>query len=167
MTNQYKDKLEDRFWEKVDKRSDSECWEWLAGKNANGYGTFKFRGKDGLASRASWVLHNGEIPEHDSYHGLCCLHHCDNPACVNPSHLYLGTPADNNRDMVNRNRSTKGRSYNKGSNHGNAKLTETDVIEIKRMLAYGGLTQQWLADLYKVSRPLISNISSGKLWSHV
>ena len=88
----------ERFFEKVEKTE--KCWGWLAGTNKDGYGKFKMRGKTLQAHRLSWVIHNGIIPE-----GMCVLHHCDNPPCVNPAHLFLGTILDNNRD-----RDAKGRN---------------------------------------------------------
>lgn len=94
-----------RFWNKV-KKTDY-CWLWTAYTNSDGYGQFWFRGTMGKAHRFSWILHNGEIPK-----GVCVLHiECDNPPCVNPDHLELGTDADNMQDCLK-----KGR-------HGNTKKT--------------------------------------------
>jgi len=88
----------DRFFRKVDKTG--SCWNWLAGKDKDGYGKIKIARKDLRAHRVSWEIHNGIIPG-----GLLVLHRCDNPSCVNPSHLFLGTALDNNRD-----RDAKGRN---------------------------------------------------------
>ena len=87
----------DRFWDKVDKTG--ECWIWTASKNKKGYGRFGFGSRAQLAHRVSWLLSNGEIPD-----GMLACHTCDNPPCVNPSHLWLGTQKDNVVDM-----SSKGR----------------------------------------------------------
>lgn len=87
--------LRERFWSKVDRSGD--CWMWTASRNASGYGRFGGSNSGGsyLAHRMCWELHNGPIPD-----GLCVLHRCDNPACVNPAHLWLGTRDDNNKDKT-------------------------------------------------------------------
>lgn len=115
--------LEERFWSKVDKKSDDECWNWLASTHRKGYGQINLgdRGKGMISShRLSWIIHYGEIPN-----DMHVLHKCDNPKCVNPKHLFLGTNIDNVRDMKQKGRTRK------GENHWNSKLTEKDVMEIK------------------------------------
>ena len=82
-----------RFWAKVCKTNG--CWTWTASKNPHGYGQIRLSGKLTLAHRVSWTIHNGVIPE-----GLFVLHICDNPPCVRPDHLFLGTQKDNIRDAV-------------------------------------------------------------------
>jgi hypothetical protein len=121
------------------------------------YGRFKFRGVEYHAHRVSWELANGPIPE-----GLLVCHRCDNPPCVNPAHLFLGTQADNLAD-----RDAKGRAvYRRGSKNGAAKLTEESVRHIRRRLKEGEL-QKTLAAEYGVSQSLIAQIRKGQVWGHV
>lgn len=110
----------ERFWAKVEKRGPAECWLWLASRNAQGYGKFSVasgRGHMG-AHRAVWELVNGAVPD-----GLWVLHRCDNPPCVNPAHLFLGTCRDNHLDMV-----AKGRHWAQ-KNPGRARLTMQTAID--------------------------------------
>jgi hypothetical protein len=88
-----------RFWNKVNIPSLSDCWEWQGSKNKHGYGHFKYKRKTHRAHRISWTLIKGEIPE-----GMCVLHRCDNRLCVNPFHLFLGTNQDNMDDKMKKNR---------------------------------------------------------------
>jgi hypothetical protein len=91
-----KDNLAERFWEKVEVRGPDECWEWTAGLNENGYGRFRVNATtEAFAHRMSYVLHYGDDPGE-----LMVMHSCDNPRCVNPAHLSLGTNEDNMRDAV-------------------------------------------------------------------
>ena len=90
----------ERFWDKVEVRGPGECWLWLAGKFAKGYGAFAYAGyRPGYAHRFSYLLHHGEISK-----GAFVMHSCDTPACVNPNHLQLGTASDNARDSVSKGR---------------------------------------------------------------
>ena len=96
--------LEQRFWEKVDKRGDDECWEWTGAKTRpNAYGYFRVSGSLAVAHRVSYELAYGGIPEDKQ---IC--HTCDNPACVNPSHLFVGTHTDNMQDKVAKGRNARG-----------------------------------------------------------
>ena len=144
--------LEERFWEKVDKKGPDDCWEWMGAKIPRGYGEFSVSGKNKYAHRISWRLTNGPIPK-----GMCVLHRCDNPSCVNPAHLFLGTNTENMRD-----RDRKGRQA-RGKDHGMAKLTPQDVGEIRKMLAQG-VVQRVIAEKYGIARSEISHIKTGAKW---
>lgn len=93
-----------RFWDKVDIKGPDDCWEWQRSLNNGGYGRSHFNGKQIKAHRLSFLLTHHEIPE-----GMLVLHKCDNPKCVNPDHLFLGTHYDNMQDMK-----AKGRARNQG-----------------------------------------------------
>ena len=147
--------LEERFWAKVDKKGPDECWEWLATKNRSGYGQIGAGGRHGkfvLAHRVSWELANGPIPT-----GMCVLHRFDNPGCVNPAHLFLGTQADNLRDMMDKGHRVCGERV-VGS-----KLTEQDVYEIRQMLSCG-ILERVIAKKYGVTTATISRIKTGRIW---
>jgi hypothetical protein len=154
----------DRFWSKVDKeRSNTfyngkRCWEWTAHCDKKGYGGFSFHRKFVLAHRASWMIFYGNILD-----DLCVLHHCDNPPCVNPAHLFLGTNLDNVRD-----RDKKGRNNQpRGENSGRAKLTFLQVLEIRtryKRRGIGGETALELAKIFHMSRNAIWNIIKNRNW---
>jgi len=113
----------DRFHSKYRVNESNGCWEWHASL-VHGYGCIGFRGKIWRAHRMSWTLHHGEIPE-----GLCVCHKCDNPKCVNPEHLFLGTKKDNRDDMVRKGRARF--ASQSGEANGMARLTDEQVHEIK------------------------------------
>ncbi len=96
--------FEERFWQKVKRCGDDECWLWQAVTNQDGYGLVRYPGRPHMmgAHRASWLLHNGDVPA-----DLEVLHRCDNPPCVNPAHLWLGTQVDNIHDMCAKGRHVK------------------------------------------------------------
>ena len=148
----------ERFWSQVDKSGD--CWEWLACKNAGGYGTFGLDRKSLLAHRLAYTLEVGEIPG-----GVILRHNCDNPGCVNPCHLSLGTRKDNADDMVKRGRSKAcgGDADQWGENNPQAKLTELDIKFIRYWLSRGH-SQTSVADAFGVSQSNISMINTGRRW---
>lgn len=84
-----------RFWAKVNKKGDNECWEWIAAKNNKGYGQFRIGGVSKSTHRISYIIHKGEMPD-----GLMICHTCNNPTCINPNHLYAGTGKDNMKQSV-------------------------------------------------------------------
>jgi len=165
-----------RFWSKVKKTDD--CWLWTGGLTKLGYGKFKCQGKTVLAYRASWIIHFGQIKSDDSHHGTCVCHKCDNPTCVNPNHLFLGSMADNIKD-----RDSKGRGkWASGENHhlkrhpenapfgeknARAKLTNEKVLKIRSDWATGEHTHLQLAKKYLVSEPTISYLVRRKTWRHI
>ena len=137
------------------------CWLWCGGKHRLGYGLFKFNGKTRTTHRISWELHRGPIPS-----GLCVLHKCDVPACVNPEHLFLGTVDDNNKD-----KSTKGRCatniHTYGELHWGARLTTKEVQEIRQLYSSGGITQKSLGIRFGVGQAAIWQIVNRKRWKHI
>lgn len=155
----------DRFWAKVD--TSGECWLWT-GALVAGYGSFFVNNAHVKAHRFSYALVHGPIPD-----GLDCCHHCDNPPCVRPSHLFAGTRLENMQDMV-----TKGRGVPlekmwmrvhpervmRGETHVFAKLTQQQVNEIRSRYAAGGSTQSVLAAEYGVKREAIGKIVRGERW---
>lgn len=152
--------LEERFWEKVDKGGPDECWEWKAGK-LSGYGRIRAWGKTRRAHRVVWQLTQGDIPD-----GICVLHHCDNRACVNPAHLFLGTHADNVHDMIAKGRENL-KVAAKGSAHGRSNLIETQVLEIRKRYAIEDSTLTELAEDYPVGKSGIRHIVNRLTWKHI
>lgn len=140
------------------KKTEQGCWvcDW-AHKQKYKYKYVNFRKTRWLAHRASWTVFKGEIPE-----GLCVLHKCDNPPCVNPEHLFLGTKKDNAQD-----RSRKGRNWNcKGERNPNAKLTPATVVKIRELLS-AGLTTRAVAKVFDTDPATIWRIGKGQRWSSV
>ena len=144
------DALEPRFWAKVNKTDD--CWEWTGCLNNKSYGQIRVDGKAELAHRVSWEMANGLIAD-----GLCVLHKCDNPKCVRPDHLFLGTIADNNQDKVRKGRQAKLR----GENQANAKLTNAQATEMRKLYATGCYSTKTLAPLYGIAAFNVWRIVAG------
>lgn len=146
--------LQERFWAKVDKSGGPDaCWLWTAAQ-ADGYGRFG-RGS-ALAHRVSYELHNGPIPEGEGYHGTCVCHSCDNRLCVNPAHLFLGTQADNVRDMHSKQRGSRPPSH--------AKLTRECASAVRCLRVTGQYVQRELAELFGCSRENVAAILAGRSW---
>lgn len=152
--------LADRFWLKVDRRGDDECWPWTASRHGCGYGQI-WEGGDLRrmlgAHRVSWEMHFGPVPA-DRH----VLHHCDNPPCVNPWHLFLGTATDNMRDMWAKER---GRPL-RGEMNGRSKLSVEDVVTIRKEHA-SGRTVAAIARERRMANNSIRDIVTGRHWRHV
>lgn len=133
--------------------SETGCWEWLRSKNPDGYGDLRIRGPVRSAHRVSYEAHIGPIPA-----GMLVRHSCDNPGCINPSHLLLGTTQDNVDD-----REERGRRDVRGEDNGMAKLTEADVIHIRTSPA----RPKELCEMYGIDRTNVWAIRAGKTWKHV
>lgn len=151
--------LEERFWAKVKMGSAADCWEWQASTNQWGYGWFRVGGRHGrteLAHRISWQLTYGSWPLE-----MGVLHRCDNPSCVNPGHLFLGTPRDNSAD-----RQSKGRSA-RGETSGRAKLTAATVREARYLHATGHSSVAELAQRFGVRPNAIRRAVRRETWRYV
>jgi hypothetical protein len=142
--------VERRFFDKV-KKTDN-CWIWTASVNKQGYGALSIGKKQIRAHRVSYMLFKGQIPD-----GMHVCHSCDNPSCVNPDHLWIGTPKDNAKDCLMKNR------FPIGQRAGRAKLTEHEVIMIRRATIVG----KAIAKKYNISLEQVYNIRQRRSWKHV
>lgn len=159
--------LADRFWEKVDKNGPTirpelgPCWVWTGAVGFKGYGKIGLGGRAagcGIASRVSWLLHVGDVPA-----VLDVLHTCDNPPCVRPDHLFLGTGTDNIRDAQRKGRLV---GAGKGEQHHRAVLTDDDVRSIRRRFEAGTPMRQMAVE-YRVSAVSIWSVIRRKTWKHI
>ena len=183
-----------RLWSQVNKNGPvvsyvgTPCWLWVGTKNTHGYGQMGLNGKIIGAHRAAVLLSGTEIPK-----GLWVLHRCDTPACVRPSHLFLGTRQDNTDDKVSKGRQAAGQAHGarvkasrqvsasgdangsrlhperlvRGETHHKAKLTENDVREIRRLRSTGEWTLDRLSKRFGVSIHNVYAIAKRKIWAHV
>lgn len=168
----------ERFWEKVNKKGSihpvlkTRCWEWEAGISSNGgYGCFSRGKKTQKAHRYAYEIYFGRIPDNQ-----IVLHKCDNPRCVRPSHLSCGTHQDNMTDMVNKGRSARGDRHGsktkpecrtRGEKIGKAKLTEAEVLDIRRLYSEGNINHATLGIIFNVCGRTISLIVNRKIWKHI
>jgi hypothetical protein len=152
--------IEERFWANVDKSGD--CWLWTAALDVHGYGRFRYNKQSVKAHRVAWELLHRPIPD-----GLFVLHNCpggDNRRCIRPDHMFLGTQADNMRDMDRKGRRVSGMVY--GVRHGMAKLNPDAVRAIRAAIAAGeGYTA--IARRHGVTDGVIRQIALGRTWKHV
>lgn len=147
----------ERFW-KYTKIAEG-CWEWQSAKiciDGRCAGVLRISNRNVYASRFSWELHNGPIPD-----GLLVCHHCDNALCVRPDHLFLGTSADNSADMVRKGRQTK------GITHYRAKLTDAQVREIRSLQVTGYGFYSETARKYGITEATFRLVYRRKTWKHV
>lgn len=171
--------LDEWFWSKVEK-VEHGCWVWTSTKSSNGYGVFWWRRRRTYAHRQAYSLSRGPIPA-----GLLVCHHCDNPPCVRPDHLFLGTVQDNATDMILKGRSATGdrngsrthperydpevhkRVRLRGERHKLAKLNEDAVRQIRARYATGEVSLRALARDYGVDRATLKSAVAGRTWTHV
>lgn len=146
--------LTERFFAYV-KKTDN-CWLWVGYRDPNGYGRMNYNGGPKLASRLSWMIHHGSLPE-----GSCVCHKCDNPQCVNPDHLFVGSQADNMADMTAKGRARK-RGL-KGEQHNLAKLTESAVRKIRSSKK----SAAEIAEEFGVSRTTVYDVRNRRIWTHI
>lgn len=169
----FSDKQIDRFWGKVDIMGPQECWTWLSSKSGGRYGAFTANNRHYQSHRVSYSIKNGAIPE-----GKVICHTCDNPLCVNPEHLFMGTQLDNVTDMMNKNRQrlTFGgeggrlkqvQNTARGSENHLSKLNEESVLSIRREYVRRVVTHKMLASKYGVTTENIKMILKRKTWKHV
>jgi hypothetical protein len=135
-------------------RSKDECWNWIGNKSPDGYGFVFLDGKSILAHRFSWRVYIGKIPKN-----LCVCHHCDNPSCVNPKHLFLGTIADNNHDMCK-----KGRCI---TPEPKKKLTEELVIKIRSLRVMRLFGPKKISKVVGLPAVLCRNALRKDRWTHI
>lgn len=151
-----------RFWDKVDIKTENECWNWKAstrGHSTHDYGRFYFRKTRIQSHRVAWIISFGEIPI-----GLKVCHKCDNPKCVNPNHLFLGTQEDNMKDCKKKGRT--GQNLTCGTTRYNAKVNDQKVKIIRAMFD-NGYTNKGLSKMFEIAPSTICDIVKRRTWRHI
>lgn len=141
------------------------CLLFAGGLRPEGYGRVRFEGRTQGAHRVAWQLAHGPIPE-----GFCVCHRCDEPQCIEATHLFLGTVADNNADMAAKGRQARGAAMSmavSGERSGGAKVTEADVRRIRAEYATGKVGMKALGKRFGLSRVAVSHIINGRTWKYV
>lgn len=150
---------EQTFWGNVEASASDGCWEWQRYRDRKGYGRHNWNGRPGtLAHRLAFQLATGIDPS-----GMLVCHHCDNPPCCNPAHLFLGTDADNAHDMIAKGRD---RTSSPGEANPSAKVTEADVRTMRAMYA-SGVGASAIGARFGVTRSHARSICVGASWRHV
>ncbi len=145
----------EKFWSFVVKKENG-CWEWNGYFNFKGYGQIRINQKSVMAHRHAWFLTNGSIPK-----GLLVCHHCDNPPCCNPAHLFLGTEKINTHDAVSKGRMCRGEGKR------NAKLKESQVIEILRLYYLEGIPTRKIERMMNLKMDSLGSIVTGMNWGYL
>jgi hypothetical protein len=154
-----------RFWARVKSRTPNECWLWVGTIVKNGYGVARHNQVDKYVHRIVWEITFGPIPS-----GMFVCHHCDVKTCVNPGHLFLGTSAENTRDAMRKGLMPKGARnwmYGKcGEKHPNSKLTNTEVLAIRKQCADGANYSE-VARRFGLSDTAVGCIVKRQIWKHI
>lgn len=160
-TKSYRKKMGGSLWARLFSKTrvnSSGCIEWTGSITEGGYGHLWVNDRLELAHRLAFALVSGPIPEGGDVRGMCVCHRCDNRLCVNPDHLFLGTHAENMRDMDGKGR----RAPTNGQRNGRAKLTAEQVKEIRSLK--GAMSQAAIGARFGVSKTLVRRIHQGKAW---
>ncbi len=171
-----REERESHFWSKVDKKAPEDCWNWTAYRNQCGYGVIGVGGKTtALAHRVAHAFHQNQISSNPAD---CVLHKCDNPACCNPNHLFVGTQRQNAFDRESKGRGNHNgpnrfwhkkhpEKVRRGENIGSAKLNNESVVKIRSMYSTGQWRQIDLAKLFGVNQTIISDVVIRRTWRHI